>query len=527
MIPVIDLFAGPGGLGEGFSSLRDASGNPVFQTVMSIEKDSQAHQTLRLRSFFRKIYAANGNHIPLAYLRYMKTHNESELDGLKSRFANQWAEAEKEAVCATLVDGDDSLVKKGAERLKEFGLQKGDQWVLIGGPPCQAYSLVGRSRRSHDKEGLEKDPKQTLYKCYLAFIRELQPTVFVMENVKGLLSAKNRGEGVFDHICEDMHDAGYEIRSLVKHGAIEPRDYVVEAENYGIPQMRHRVILLGVRKGCEKKSGILTPRETATVRDVLIGIPGIRSGFSERNKGWRDMDWNQYVNSAVDRLLETKEGKALKDVLAKVREQSAPSAMSQDAVTGEHGLYQSWYRGRMKNHTVLANHESRTHLAMDLDRYIFCAAYAEKNGVPAKISEFPRYLYPNHKNVQNLKDGEEIKFADRFRVQLWDRPSTTITSHIAKDGHYYIHPDLVQCRSMTVREAARLQTFPDDYLFEGSRTSQYTQVGNAVPPLLAQQIGEIVAAFLEVEASGFCDDLKPAICDDEISGDKDIRPCEA
>lgn len=527
MIPVIDLFAGPGGLGEGFSSLRDASGNPVFQTVMSIEKDTQAHKTLRLRSFFRKIYAANGNCIPLAYLRYMKAHNERDLDELKNRFPTQWAEAEKEAICATLVNGDDALVKKGAERLKEFGLQKGDQWVLIGGPPCQAYSLVGRSRRSHDKEGLEKDKKQTLYKCYLAFIKELQPTVFVMENVKGLLSAKNRGERVFNRIYDDMCDAGYEIRSLVKHEASRPRDYVVEAENYGIPQMRHRVILLGVKTGCEKATGILTPHETVTVKDALVGIPGIRSGLSERNKGWRDMDWSQYVNSAIDRLLETEEGKELRDVLIKTQKQTAPTAMREDTVNGERGCYQSWYRGRMKNHTVLANHESRTHLAMDLDRYVFCSAYAEKNGVPAKISEFPRCLYPNHKNVQNLEAGEEIKFADRFRVQLWNRPSTTITSHIAKDGHYYIHPDPVQCRSMTVREAARLQTFPDDYLFEGNRTSQYTQVGNAVPPLLAQQIGKIVASFLELDATGFCDELKPAACDDETSNDTGTLPSEA
>lgn len=514
MIPVIDLFAGPGGLGEGFSSLKQDNGSPAFQIVMSVEKDSQAHKTLRLRSFFRKIYAANGDTIPRRYLQYMQTHDGEKLDELITRYPAEWAAADHEALCAALKDGDNTLVEKGRKRLNEFGVTEGGQWVLIGGPPCQAYSVVGRSRRAHEKAKLEADEKQTLYKCYLAFIEELKPTVFVMENVKGLLSARHHGEGVFDRICADMRNAGYEIRSLVKTGADDPRDYVVEAERFGIPQMRHRVILLGVRDGCERPSDILKPLASINLRETLVGIPRIRSGFSERNKGWREKNWNDYLNSAIHKLLESEEGKELEDILVRVQQQNPPRLMSKDKVTGEKGRYDEWYRSRLGVHTVLANHESRTHLAADLDRYEFCAAYAEKHGEPARISEFPRYLYPNHKNVQNAKPGEEIKFDDRFRVQLWDRPSTTITSHIAKDGHYYIHPDPGQCRSLTVREAARLQTFPDDYFFEGNRTSQYTQVGNAVPPLLAQQIAKIVAEFLGMDAMGFCDRLTPLSGDD-------------
>ena len=526
MIPVIDLFAGPGGLGEGFSSLHDAKGNPVFQTVLSIEKEEQAHRTLQLRSFFRKIVRENNGTVPLLYLQYMKSRNPETLASLKEKYPEAWEAAEKEAVCATLVDGDDTLVKKGAERLKEFGIKEGDNWVLIGGPPCQAYSLVGRARRAHD-EKLEEDPKQTLYKCYLAFIKELKPTVFVMENVKGLLSARRKGEGVFDRICSDMREEGYEIRSLVKKEPTKPQDYVVKAERYGIPQMRHRVILLGVKEGCNEESGILSNVEQLTLRETLIGIPPIRSGFSENNCGWRDMDWKTYINAAIDRLLDTEEGKDVEDILLRVKHKRPLKLMSRSEVTGKQGRYEKWYRGKLGSHKVLANHESRTHLAADLDRYIFCAAYAEKHKIPARISEFPKSLYPKHKNLLNLKKGEEIKFNDRFRVQVWDRPSTTVTSHIAKDGHYYIHPDPAQCRSLTVREAARLQTFPDDYLFEGNRTSQYTQVGNAVPPLLAQQIGKIVAEFLGLEAHGFCDFLTHA--DGGAAGneaDKDSRPYE-
>ena len=506
MIPVIDLFAGPGGLGEGFSSLRDTSGNPIFQTILSIEKDEMAHKTLRLRSFFRKILRVNNDTIPVEYLQYMETHDSHTLNVLIERFPDEWAAAEEESLCATLKADDNTLVEMGRERLRKYGIRGSDNWVLIGGPPCQAYSLVGRARRTHD-EKFEDDPKQTLYKCYLAFIEELKPTLFVMENVKGLLSAQRKGEGIFERICDDMKSAGYEIRSLVKEDARNPRDYIVESERFGIPQTRHRVILLGVKKGSHISSTVLQEAKQTTLREALTGIPPIRSAFSITNKGWRDLDWNAYINAAIGRLLETAEGKELEDILKRVSYRTPIESLSCSRTTGEKSKYEEWYRGRLGSSHILTNHESRAHLASDLDRYLFCAAYAEKHGSPAKIRDFPRALYPNHRNILEAKEGDEIKFADRFRTQVWDRPSTTITSHISKDGHYYIHPDPAQCRSLTVREAARLQTFPDDYLFEGNRTSQYTQVGNAVPPLLAQQIGKIVASSLGIDAVGFCDTL--------------------
>jgi DNA (cytosine-5)-methyltransferase 1 len=130
-----------------------------------------------------------------------------------------------------------------------------------------------------------------------------------------------------------------------------------------------------------------------------------------------------------------------------------------------------------------------------LHRYLFAAVFAQKRGRSPLLEDFPRALLPDHENVTEALKG--TKFNDRFRVQLAGRPSTTIVSHISKDGHYYIHYDASQCRSLTVREAARLQTFPDNYYFEGPRTEQYRQVGNAVPPLLAKQIAEIVADLLE------------------------------
>lgn len=506
-IKIIDLFAGPGGLGEGFSSLLDRDGNAIFEIALSIEKDEYAHRTLRLRSFARKIFH-NGRY-PRKYLQYISYPSEENFTSLISNYDSEWQEACAEACHGELVVGDSSLIDHAKQRLEGYT----GPLVLIGGPPCQAYSIVGRSRRAHDAT-LATDEKQTLYKCYLSFIRELKPDVFVMENVKGILSAEYESNHVFDLIKGDMLEAGYTLHSLVNREPCSGRDYVIEAERYGIPQARHRVILIGIKKGAEMaaKLGLLTEREEhSTVRDAIGSLPILRSGFSKRNKGLKDEDWATYVQDAAHKILKTEEGKNLDDALHAVFDvrrlpKKSSCGLFPKSVEPEQSVLDKWYRAKLQGKRALPNHETRSHLALDLDRYLFCSAYAETEGTPARLWHMPDYLIPNHANAQNAKkekNKNRLKFTDRFRVQLFDSPSTTITSHISKDGHYYIHPDVKQCRSLTVREAARLQTFPDDYYFEGGRTQQYQQVGNAVPPLLAQQIASVVATAFGIDNEDF------------------------
>ena len=282
-IPMIDLFAGPGGLGEGFSSLRDEHGSQVFQSILSIERDEQAHKTLKLRAYLRKILNSDDK-VPDVYVRYMREHSAEAFDKLISYRPQLWKAAGEEALKAELKEGDDTYVKIGMERLENWRSKYGvGPLVIIGGPPCQAYSLAGRSRRAHD-ETFEKDEKHTLYKCYLSFIQALKPDIFVMENVKGLLSATHEGQRMFSRIVGDMKASGYKLRSLVTDDPSSPRDFVVKAEKYGIPQMRHRVILLGIRDDLGLKTSILEERHEINLIEALAGIPNIRSSFSRMSR---------------------------------------------------------------------------------------------------------------------------------------------------------------------------------------------------------------------------------------------------
>jgi DNA (cytosine-5)-methyltransferase 1 len=500
-IPVIDLFAGPGGLGEGFSSLLDNVGERTFRIKLSIEMDEQAHHTLELRAFFREFPVSEAPQDYYDYLARKITREELYL-----RHPQQAEHAWREAWHAEL-GGKETSDTEVDERIGA-ALGTRQNWILIGGPPCQAYSLVGRSRVIGG-EGIDKyenDPRHDLYKHYLRILAVHQPPVFVMENVKGLLSAKVKQERIFERILADLknptealsriHGVGpvqYNLYPLSADradllGEFDPEDFVLRAEDHGIPQARHRIIILGVRSDIRRQPNVLAKANPVTVEEAIGDLPVLRSGLSK--KGDSPEAWRQAVREITKAawLHNHELGEAITNAIRRV---GANLVRGGEFVPGatKPAIHTRWFSDRRLG--GVCNHETRGHIQKDLHRYLFATVFAQAKGRSPLLKDFPKQLLPHHENVQAALT--ENKFNDRFRVQIAGRPSTTVVSHIAKDGHYYIHYDPAQCRSLTVREAARLQTFPDNYLFEGPRTEQYRQVGNAVPPWLARQIAEVVA----------------------------------
>lgn len=486
MIPVVDLFAGPGGLNEGFTSV---SGGRSFQTAASFEMDPVACRTLRLRSALRTVRAVEGA-FPAVYFDFLAGRLDFEqlIDHTSMKAA--WKDADSEVFNVELGPDSRDVTEDAIERsLRAF--ERSDDFVLLGGPPCQAYSLAGRSRRGKSAD-FEADVKHFLFREYLHIIREFKPAVFVMENVKGLLSSthsrsESRGNRMFDLILSDMVAEGYQVRSLVvpkDPNELQPSDYIIKSEKFGVPQKRHRVILFGVREDRHRlDSRVLKASEAPSVRHMIEGFPALRSRLRplrEDSPGSWGKHRNQGASHAPGRPLG-----AVPDGWG------APFASGRINDEGDDLPARQWVRNESADSAV--QHEARGHMAADIERYAYASRYALEYDSSPRLRHYPDRLLPNHKNARD----KHVPFADRFRVQAWDEPSTTIVSHISKDGHYYIHPDPRQARSLTVREAARLQTFPDNYFFAGNRTEQYHQVGNAVPPFLARQIGEVVEDFME------------------------------
>ena len=675
-IPLVDIFAGPGGLSEGFSAhhcINDGNQHYPFKSILSAEKEESAYRTLRLRAFLRHfIYNKKNDAPPRIYIDYVKAQSansksspalilekildqeelpadslESFSQALPNALSNSWKnfsssyEDELEDIIEALfharldakhfeLGGEDVEGKSGditpsiENALEQFYTNdKPHEFILVGGPPCQAYSNAGRSRRSKsvkhytcDDTGeyiFDQDPRATLYKEYLKVLQKNKPAFFVMENVRGMLSAKftaddGSKEEVWKRVVAELHDPTeslypgenlrgkrYIISSMVPRTScfyngdklaldkIDPRNFLIRASDFGVPQHRDRVILLGIRtdllEGHDLKKVLdqakLPEQENhnASVGASISSLPAlfsilssyydsrhsrIRVKVADSEKKWKetvpgliqdivdDID-NHENNSALSfastaevldaaknltipegdlpaafrKILHTKTRKLLSKTKSTIdsllSSQKVPFNISHHidwaAKHPESKLLEDWYKLKSAGIPEL-NHYARGHMDADLQRYAYCACYAQAyselerelqdsfagyaEGSPkeflakkCKISDritindlINAGLEPDHANKSS--------FVDRFKVQRAEIPSTTVTCHLAKDGHYYIHPDPVQCRSLTVREAARLQTFPDNYFFEGKPTQQRTQVGNAVPPYLAKHISKVV-----------------------------------
>jgi len=401
----IDLFAGAGGLSEGF--IRAG-----YKPIAHVEVDTAACYTLQTRTAYHYLKSKKKY---VEYVKYLK--EEIDRDTLYSLVPQQ----EKDGVInLALSDENNPAIFKRIDKL--LGKNKVD--LIIGGPPCQAYSLVGRAR---SVTGMHDDPRNHLYLQYAKYLKKYNPKMFVFENVLGLRSA---GGGVYlEKMKTEFDRVGYEIK-----------DFLLNANDFGVLQSRRRIIIIGYRKGSGIKVPELKPahKKQYEVKSIFSDLPELNAGAGKNKGGAYANDTNEYLSYAHIR----------------------------------NGI------------DVLTQHVSRPNTEQDKEIYRIAVKQLQK-GDRLDYTTLPERL-KTHKNQHS--------FIDRFKVVNDKAAYTqTVVAHIAKDGHYYIHPDIKQNRSISVREAARLQSFPDDFYFEGlkeeaNRTAAFKQIGNAVPPLMATTI---------------------------------------
>lgn len=410
----IDLFAGAGGLSEGFTRMG-------FTPIAHVEMNKDACDTLRTRAVFHWLRENGKENI---YYNYLKSENRDKDFFWKENGVPQHVvdsvinkEISKETLSEIFELIDSILGDKNVD-------------VVIGGPPCQAYSVAGRARKNMDG-----DPRNFLYQYYIKFLKKYRPKMFVFENVPGILSAKN-GE-YLDKIFEAVRNAGYEL-SLPTNS-----QKFLNSKNFGVLQDRKRVIIVGWRKelALSYPDFEITEPKFKILKDLFADLPELKNGEGTMN------------------------------------------AVKYKKTTTEY-LKQSKIRGEID---FVTQHIARPNNENDLE--IYRMAVEEMNqGKRLNYAKLPERLI-RHKNTSS--------FTNRFQVVNGDGISHTVVAHIAMDGHYYIHPDIKQNRSITIREAARIQSFPDDYFFEGSRTAVFKQIGNAVPPLMAEKIAKKIKEILK------------------------------
>lgn len=409
MINVLDLFAGAGGLSEGFY-------NEGFNIVSHVEMDPQACDTLRTREAYRYLKKNNIED----YYKYLdaKITREELYNLIPQMELNRVINAEiSPKTLKAIFEKIDTQLKK--EKKKEID-------VLIGGPPCQAYSMIGRNR---DPNRMVNDPRNFLYRYYGRFLKYYKPKVFLFENVPGILSAGNgkRLETIFNH----FRDSGYTIH--------HSKNFILNATKFGVAQNRNRVILIGIRKNLELKPSF---------------------------------DFNYDGELKSEDLL-------CHDLIKLNHNQGSPFRSEYIKAPNEYLLSSGIRNGE----PFITQHYSRYINENDREIYRIVASNLINLNKKTRYEELPEHLI-RHKNTR--------AFQNRFKAVNPKEPSQTIVAHMERDGHYYIHPDIEQNRSLTIREAARLQSFPDNYFFEGSRGAALRQIGNAVPPLMARGLAKMI-----------------------------------
>lgn len=404
----IDLFAGAGGLSEGF--IRAG-----FNPIAHVEMNKDACDTLKTRTAFH--YLKENDRIN-EYNDYLKS--KITRDDLWSRIPSHLIKSviNKEISPETLPSIFEIIDN-------ELGKKKVD--LVIGGPPCQAYSIAGRAR---DPKGMVDDPRNHLYKYYVEFLIRYSPKMFVFENVPGILSANN-GQ-YLEQIFKAVKDAGYELDKKV-----------LNAKNFGVLQDRKRVIIIGWKQVLNLKYPSFEDKvnQYEVLKDLFSDLPKIKSGQGE----WRASKYSKKTTPYLDN--------------AKIR----------------NGL------------DFTTQHISRKNNENDLEIYRIAVDRWVNEGKRLNYAELPERL---------IKHNNTKSFTNRFQVVNHKGVSHTVVAHICADGHYYIHPDLNQNRSISVREAARIQSFPDDFFFESSRTTAYKQIGNAVPVLMAEGIANKIKEMI-------------------------------
>lgn len=405
----IDLFAGAGGLSEGFIRCG-------FEPLAHVEMNKDACDTLRTRTAFH----------------YLKEENRIEeyYDYVKGKISRDelWLKIPEHLINSVInTEISPETLPSIFEKIdKQLGKQKVD--LVIGGPPCQAYSVAGRAR---DPKGMTEDPRNHLYKYYVEFLKRYKPKMFVFENVPGILSANNGG--YLELIFEAVSEAGYELDKKV-----------LNAKHFGVLQDRKRVIIIGWKKNLKCKYPQFEENEPRyeILKDLFSDLPKIKNGQGE----WGVVEYAKETNTYLEK---------------------------------------SGIRNGMD---FTSQHIARPNNQNDLEIYKIAVNKWVSENKRLNYAELPERL---------IKHSNTKSFTNRFQVVNHAGVSHTVVAHICADGHYYIHPDIKQNRSITVREAARIQSFPDDYFFEKSRTTAFKQIGNAVPVLMAEGIANKIREMIK------------------------------